>query len=122
MVDKKTLENMMKNTDWSQRSVSGNIDWNNKGQVINYIAARARMLGMPEGFIPIYINQLNQESGLMHYSNGKVKRGGSGEFGIGQIMPSTAKSLKIDPSDPVQNIDGSIKYMINALIRSKGDP
>ncbi len=122
MVDKKTLENMMKNTDWSQRSISGNIDWNNKGQVINYITARAKMLGMPEGFIPIYINQLNQESGLMHYSNGKVKRGGSGEFGIGQIMPSTAKSLKIDPSDPVQNIDGSIKYMINALIRSKGDP
>lgn len=113
---------MMKNTDWSKRSVSGNIDWNNKGQVINYITARAKMLGMPEGFIPIYINQLNQESGLMHYSNGKVKRGGSGEFGIGQIMPSTAKSLKIDPSDPVQNIDGSIKYMINALIRSKGDP
>lgn len=122
MVDKKTLENMMKNTDWSKRSVSGNIDWNNKGQVINYITARAKMLGMPEGFIPIYINQLNQESGLMHYSNGKVKRGKSGEFGIGQIMPSTAKSLKIDPSDPVQNIDGSIKYMINALIRSKGDP
>lgn len=122
MVDKKTLENMMKNTDWSQRSVSRNIDWNNKGQVINYITARAKMLGMPEEFIPIYINQLNQESGLMHYSNGKVKRGGSGEFGIGQIMPSTAKSLKIDPSDPVQNIDGSIKYMINALIRSKGDP
>lgn len=113
---------MMKNTDWSKRSVSGNIDWNNKGQVINYITARAKMLGMPEEFIPIYINQLNQESGLMHYSNGKVKRGGSGEFGIGQIMPSTAKSLKIDPSDPVQNIDGSIKYMINALIRSKGDP
>lgn len=113
---------MMKNTDWSKRSVSDNIDWNNKGQVINYITARAKMLGMPEGFIPIYINQLNQESGLMHYSNGKVKRGGSGEFGIGQIMPSTAKSLKIDPSDPVQNIDGSIKYMINALIRSKGDP
>ena len=122
MVDKKTLENMMKNTDWNQRSISGNIDWNNKGQVINYITARAKMLGMPEEFIPIYINQLNQESGLMHYSNGKVKRGGSGEFGIGQIMPSTAKSLKIDPSDPVQNIDGSIKYMINALIRSKGDP
>ena len=122
MVDKKTLENMMKSTDWSQRSISGNIDWNNKGQVINYITARAKMLGMPEKFIPIYINQLNQESGLMHYSNGKVKRGGSGEFGIGQIMPSTAKSLKIDPSDPVQNIDGSIKYMINALIRSKGDP
>lgn len=122
MVDKKVLENMMKNTDWSKMSVSGNIDWNNKGQVINYITARARMLGMPERFIPIYINQLNQESGLMHYSNGKVKRGGSGEFGIAQIMPSTAKSLKIDPSDPVQNIDGSIKYMINALIRSKGDP
>lgn len=122
MVNKKVLENMMKNTDWSQRSTSGNIDWNNKGQVINYITARAKMLGMPEKFIPIYINQLNQESGLMHYSNGKVKRGGSGEFGIGQIMPSTAKSLKIDPSDPVQNIDGSIKYMINALIRSKGDP
>ena len=122
MVNKKVLENMMKNTDWSKRSVSGNIDWNNKGQVINYITARAKMLGMPEGFIPIYINQLNQESGLMHYRNGKVKRGGSGEFGIGQIMPSTAKSLKIDPSDPVQNIDGSIKYMINALIRSKGDP
>lgn len=113
---------MMKNTDWSKRSVSGNIDWNNKGQVINYITARAKMLGMPEGFIPIYINQLNQESGLMHYSNGKVKRGENGEFGIGQIMPSTAKSLKIDPSDPVQNIDGSIKYMINALIRSNGDP
>lgn len=101
------------------------VNWNNKKEVSNYITLRAKQLGMPEQFIPVYLKQLERESGLIHYvsKNGKhsVKRGGSGEYGIGQIMPETAKSLGINPSDPVQNIDGSIKYMINALAHYNGD-
>ena len=98
------------------------VNWNNKNEVKDYISLRARQLGMPESFIPVYIRQLERESGLMHYSNGKVKRGGSGEYGIGQLMPETAKSLGVaNPSDPVQNIDGSIKYMVNALAHYNGD-
>ena len=135
-MDRKQLENYMKNTDLTKTSTMANkpknnqpkknsagINWNNKNEVINYVTNRAKQLGMPESFIPTYLAQLNQESGLMHYSNGKVKRGSSGEFGIGQLMPATAKSLGVtDPSDPVQNIDGSIKYMVNALAHFNGDP
>lgn len=53
-----------------------------------------------------------QESGYQQYdSTGRVKTGAAGELGIFQLLPATASSLSVDPSDPQQNIDGGMRYL-----------
>lgn len=42
-----------------------------------------------------------------------------GAVGLGQLMPSTAKSLGVDPKDPLQNLDGSAR-MLAGLITEFG--
>lgn len=57
-----------------------------------------------------------QESGFRQDA-----RGSSGEIGVFQLMPSTAKDLGVDPSDTVQNIDGGVRYLADQLQASQGD-
>lgn len=53
-----------------------------------------------------------QESGIRQYNaQGGVLRGGAGEYGIFQLMPPTAAGLKVDPTNPQQNIDGGVRYL-----------
>ncbi len=67
----------------------------------------------------IFIAMLEQESGLRQYKNdGSLVVGGAGEIGIGQIKPSTAKDLGIDPYDPYQNIEGAAKYLAQQYART----
>ena len=44
-----------------------------------------------------------------------------GATGIFQLMPGTAKDLGVDPTDPVQNIDGGIRYLAQQLKTFKDD-
>ena len=39
----------------------------------------------------------------------------AGAIGLGQLMPATARDLGVDPRDPIQNLDGSARYLAMML-------
>ena len=39
----------------------------------------------------------------------------AGAIGLGQLMPATARDLGVDPRDPLQNLDGSARYLATML-------
>ncbi len=45
----------------------------------------------------------------------------AGAIGLGQLMPATARDLGVDPRDPLQNLDGSARYLAMMLLEF-GDP
>ena len=45
----------------------------------------------------------------------------AGAIGLGQLMPATARDLRVDPSDPLQNLDGSARYLA-MMLELFGDP
>ncbi|MAU53061.1 MAG: transglycosylase [Roseovarius sp.] len=38
-----------------------------------------------------------------------------GAYGLGQLMPNTARALGVDPRDPSQNLDGAARYLLAQL-------
>jgi soluble lytic murein transglycosylase-like protein len=44
-----------------------------------------------------------------------------GAIGVMQLMPSTARALDADPSDPAQNIDAGTRLLRDLLIKYDGD-
>jgi hypothetical protein len=65
--------------------------------------AAAKRYGIPPD---LFLRQLGQESG---FDAGAVSP--KGATGVGQLMPGTAAELGVDPTDPMQNIDGSARYL-----------
>ena len=45
----------------------------------------------------------------------------AGAIGLGQLMPATARDLGVDPRDPLQNLDGSARYLA-MLLSEFGNP
>ena len=45
----------------------------------------------------------------------------AGAIGLGQLMPATARELGVDPRDPLQNLDGSARYLAS-MLQEFGDP
>lgn len=45
----------------------------------------------------------------------------AGAIGLGQLMPATARVLDVDPHDPLQNLDGSARYLA-MMLETFGDP
>jgi soluble lytic murein transglycosylase-like protein len=43
-----------------------------------------------------------------------------GAIGLMQLMPSTAKDLGVDPTDPVQNVDGGARLLRDLLLKYDG--
>ncbi|MCX7561369.1 lytic transglycosylase domain-containing protein [Sulfitobacter sp. F26204] len=44
-----------------------------------------------------------------------------GAIGLGQLMPATARDLGVDPRNPLQNLDGSARYLA-MMLETFGDP
>ena len=52
---------------------------------------------------------------------GKVPFPARAPLGLGQLMPATARDLGVDPRDPLQNLDGSARYLA-MMLELFGDP
>ena len=64
----------------------------------------ARRHGVPED---LFLKLVQQESGF----NPKA-RSHKGALGLAQLMPETARLLRVDPMDPYQNLDGGARYLM----------
>lgn len=58
-----------------------------------------------------------QESGI-----NQNRTSSAGAIGVMQLMPGTAAGLGVDPNDPLQNIDGGVRYLSQMLSKFNGDP
>ena len=64
----------------------------------------ARRHGVP---VDLFLKLVQQESGF----NPKAVSS-KGALGLAQLMPGTARLLRVDPHDPYQNLDGGARYLM----------
>ncbi|MEK6217463.1 MAG: lytic transglycosylase domain-containing protein [Boseongicola sp.] len=76
---------------------------NYRGVYLQEARAAARRYGVPED---LFLRLVQQESGW----NPKA-RSHKGALGLAQLMPATARTLRVDPADPAQNLDGGARYL-----------
>ena len=74
-----------------------------RGVYLGMAQAAARRYSIPEN---IFLRLVQQESGW----NPRAKSS-AGALGLAQLMPFTARTLGVDPSDPKQNLDGGARYL-----------
>lgn len=73
------------------------------GPHISNARAAASRYGVPQD---LFLRLIQQESGW------KVRaRSHKGAIGLAQLMPGTAAKLKVNPHDPVQNLNGGARYL-----------
>ena len=74
-----------------------------KGEYINVARAAARRNGVPED---LFLRLIQQES---NWNPSALSH--KGAIGLAQLMPGTARYLKVDPKDPSQNLEGGARYL-----------
>ncbi|MCT8160891.1 lytic transglycosylase domain-containing protein [Pseudoruegeria sp. SHC-113] len=74
-----------------------------RGEYMELARAAARKNNVPED---LFLRLVQQESGW----NARAKSH-KGALGLAQLMPATARSLKVDPLNPKQNLDGGARYL-----------
>ncbi|MGB3406363.1 MAG: lytic transglycosylase domain-containing protein [Jannaschia sp.] len=74
-----------------------------RSEFLPHAQAAARRHGVPED---LFLRLIRQESG---WNPGA--RSHKGALGLAQLMPDTARILGVNPSDPMQNLDGGARYL-----------
>lgn len=74
-----------------------------RGQYLSVARSAARRNGIPED---LFLRLIQQESAWNPNA-----RSHKGAMGLAQLMPETARYLRVDPRDPVQNIEGGARYL-----------
>jgi hypothetical protein len=77
--------------------------------------------GLPAAAIPAWVSAVQNESGW----NPNAGPGKAGEIGIGQVKPTTAQGMGIDPATlntPQGNLIASARYFAKGWQQSGGDP
>ena len=84
---------------------AGNLLYTGKyrGEFLPMARAAARKHGVPED---LFLRLVQQESNW-NPAAGSHK----GALGLAQLMPQTAKSLGVDPTVPVENLEGGARYL-----------
>ena len=74
-----------------------------KGPYLNMARSAARKYGVPED---LFLRLIQQESGW----NARAKSH-KGALGLAQLMPATARRLRVNPRVPSENLDGGARYL-----------
>lgn len=82
-----------------------------RGPYIKLARAAARRNGIPE---ELFLRLVQQESNW----NAKA-RSHAGAIGLAQLMPGTARELRVDPTLPAQNLEGGAIYLKRQYDRFK---
>lgn len=76
---------------------------NYRGAYLADARRAARQNGIPED---LFLRLVQQESG---WNPRAVSH--KGAIGLAQLMPATARKLRVDPRDPRQNLEGGARYL-----------
>lgn len=85
-----------------------------KSQILDMVSKISKKHGVDEKLVKAVIKQ---ESGFNPQATSHC-----GAMGLMQLMPKTAKGLGVtDPYNPVQNVEGGVKYLKNLLKKYNGN-
>lgn len=74
-----------------------------RGQYLEVAKAAARKHNIPEN---LFLRLVQQESAW-----NPIARSHKGALGLAQLMPGTARALRVDPLDPEENLEGGARYL-----------
>lgn len=74
-----------------------------RGQYLETAKAAARRHNIPQD---LFLRLVQQESGWK-----PAARSHKGAVGLAQLMPATARTLRVDPHNPHENLEGGARYL-----------